>query len=326
MKRLATGLAISAVLAASCSSSGGTDEIFDELGLSEDETACFETEFDDRGLDLDSVLTATRDELSSDELQTVLDISAACTSDERTAATDEPATDNDNDDANDNDKANEDGENSPRLDPELNEFEQAFVDGLVESGGTLEVALCLLTEFDAAGIEILDLAEFGLMGGAEPTSEMMAAVFRCGDEIADSGAFDATNLFGGGSGDTYGDDPVLDALWDDCAAGDLTACDALWLSSPVDSTYEAFGSTCGDTTSDRYGNCAEDTETATRDTYGDDPVLDALWDDCAAGDLTACDALWLSSPVDSTYEAFGSTCGDRSPEQAYGTCETTLGS
>lgn len=45
--------------------------------------------------------------------------------------------------------------------------------------------------------------------------------------------------------------------------------------------------------------------------YGDDPVLDALWDACAAGDGSACDELWESSPVGSAYEEFGVTCGER---------------
>jgi hypothetical protein len=56
--------------------------------------------------------------------------------------------------------------------------------------------------------------------------------------------------------DTYGDDPVLDSLWDACADGDLEACDTLYFDSPVDSEYEHFGSTCGDTTEERSGSCA----------------------------------------------------------------------
>ena len=44
-------------------------------------------------------------------------------------------------------------------------------------------------------------------------------------------------------------------------------------------------------------------------TYGDDAYLDGLWDDCAAGDMTACDALYQESPIGSEYETFGDTCG-----------------
>jgi len=45
--------------------------------------------------------------------------------------------------------------------------------------------------------------------------------------------------------------------------------------------------------------------------YGDDPYLDSLWDGCTAGDADACDALYVESPVGSSYEEFGATCGGR---------------
>jgi hypothetical protein len=45
--------------------------------------------------------------------------------------------------------------------------------------------------------------------------------------------------------------------------------------------------------------------------YGDDPQLDALYDDCAAGDGTACDDLYVQSTPGSEYEQFAGTCGDR---------------
>lgn len=50
---------------------------------------------------------------------------------------------------------------------------------------------------------------------------------------------------GAGVADGYGDDPALDALWDQCAAGDGAACDDLYLESPFGSAYEEFGDTCG---------------------------------------------------------------------------------
>ncbi len=45
--------------------------------------------------------------------------------------------------------------------------------------------------------------------------------------------------------------------------------------------------------------------------YGEDAALDLLWDGCEAGDGAACDELWESAPVDSRYEEFGVTCGNR---------------
>jgi hypothetical protein len=45
--------------------------------------------------------------------------------------------------------------------------------------------------------------------------------------------------------------------------------------------------------------------------YGDDPELDALYDDCAGGDAAACDDLYINSAAGSEYEQFGGTCGNR---------------
>ena len=47
----------------------------------------------------------------------------------------------------------------------------------------------------------------------------------------------------------------------------------------------------------------------TEATYGSDPFLDALWDDCDAGDMAACDQLFVESPLGSGYEDFGYECG-----------------
>jgi len=47
---------------------------------------------------------------------------------------------------------------------------------------------------------------------------------------------------------------------------------------------------------------------------GDDPRLDALWDQCAAGYGGACDQLFDQAPLGSAYESFAATCGNRSSE------------
>ena len=118
--------------------------------------------------------------------------------------------------------------------------------------------------------------------------------------------------------DTYGDDADLDALWDACEAEDWEACDDLYWDSPINSEYEEFGDTCGNRQATDTGlNCvsafAEETQTPTGDagSYGDDPELDALWDACEAEDWDACDDLYWDSPIDSEYEEFGDTCGNR---------------
>ncbi|HVN51940.1 MAG TPA: hypothetical protein VMT43_10930, partial [Acidimicrobiales bacterium] len=53
--------------------------------------------------------------------------------------------------------------------------------------------------------------------------------------------------------------------------------------------------------------------------HGQDPVLDALWARCAAGDGAACDELFDQSPIGSEYERFALTCGGRTPQMACAT-------
>ena len=62
-----------------------------------------------------------------------------------------------------------------------------------------------------------------------------------------------------------------------------------------------------------------------RQTYGDDADLDALWDACAAGGWASCDQLYRESPIDSPYEDFGSTCGDRVKAGTWGGCVVEMG-
>lgn len=90
-----------------------------------------------------------------------------------------------------------------------------------------------------------------------------------------------------------------------CRAGDEVACDVAYAISPVDSEEEAIGGSCagrGETFCSGY-----DPETSTASSYGDDPLLDELYDLCVADDNDACLALYLISPVDSEYEAVGLT-------------------
>lgn len=60
---------------------------------------------------------------------------------------------------------------------------------------------------------------------------------------------------------------------------------------------------------------------------GDDPTLDALYDQCALGSGQACDDLFDLAPVGSEYESFAITCGNRTTERRcadrYGLPEAT---
>ena len=329
MKRLMIALSAVVVFAAAC---GGSDsetasDVLAELGLSDSEMACFEEQFASSGLDMDEVLSSNPDDLTAEERQTVIDIAADCAAAQAIA----DAVDDDTDD--DADGGTEGDTDAPaettttvetttttapadeaRTYDDLSGFEQAFVDGITESGGSVEAGICILDEFEAAGISLLEVME---LATEEPTPEMLAAIFSCGEELLDAGLFD-----GAGAGDTYGDNASLDLLWDQCAAGDLGACDELYWTSPVGSEYEAFGSTCGETSTLTRGNC-ETTDSGggvEGGNYGDDPTLDALWDSCAGGDLAACDTLWFDSPIGSEYEAFGGSCGGLESSSQFGTC------
>ncbi|MEV7971686.1 DUF4190 domain-containing protein [Cellulomonas sp. NPDC089187] len=109
------------------------------------------------------------------------------------------------------------------------------------------------------------------------------------------------------------------ALRAECAAGEMTSCDDLYVSSPLYSDDEAFADTCAGRHPVGSGmSCDELDNAATIPlAYGDDPTLDALYDDCEAGDLTACDDLYAQSPGSSAYLDFGGSCGDRGSDSRW---------
>ena len=142
-------------------------------------------------------------------------------------------------------------------------LEQAFFDGMSEEGVARTTARCVLRELQSDGYGPTDLAIAG-MYSADPSPSTLGAMERCGlsqppqgndDCEGDTTCGQPTTVTGG----AYGDDPFLDALHDDCAAGDMQACDDLYWQSPIGSQYEAFGDTCGDTVmSGQFGRCEEE--------------------------------------------------------------------
>ena len=61
-------------------------------------------------------------------------------------------------------------------------------------------------------------------------------------DVVENNLDDITNNL---TGDSYGDNATLDALWDACTAENWQACDDLYMQSDVGSGYEAYGDTCG---------------------------------------------------------------------------------
>jgi hypothetical protein len=283
-----------------------------ELGF-EDETAdCLIEELDARGLGIEDVtddatadgMPAGAEEAMDACLRTALDDLTdddGADDDDVARIVEDDAVDADDDDADAD--ADDDGDIMTRP---LTLLEQAFVDGAMEEGASEDAARCVLGEFNDRGIDMLDLAT---LGEDEMPDDLLSAMFACGDELIESGAFDFTDTEGV---DDYGDDAELDALHDACTAGDSEACDELYWQSPFGSGYEAYGATCGNT-APQGSDCTAGSDGGSDavDDYGSDAELDALYDACTAGNGEACDELFWTSPVDSAYEAYGDTCGGR---------------
>lgn len=119
-----------------------------------------------------------------------------------------------------------------------------------------------------------------------------------------------------------GDDPVMDELWAQCEDDDWQACDDLFDRSMPGSEYEEFADSCGgDSEGGTY--CTDLFGEAWPSRYGDDKVMDRLWDGCADAEWLTCDHLYVVAPTGSEYEEFGATCGDRGP--AEGSCVQRYG-
>jgi hypothetical protein len=102
--------------------------------------------------------------------------------------------------------------------------------------------------------------------------------------------------------DGYGDDALLDGLWERCAEGSIEACETLADAAPSESEYESFGRTCGWLDD----GCAQ--LESHPFTYGDDAGFDRLWDACEVGDLGSCAQLYEIASPESEYAALGASC------------------
>lgn len=58
---------------------------------------------------------------------------------------------------------------------------------------------------------------------------------------------------------------------------------------------------------------------------GQDPELDRLAEECAAGRFAACDTLFFNSAQESEYEAYGDSCGGRNVPPSEELCTTLYG-
>lgn len=214
--------------------------------------------------------------------------------------------------------------------PILDHLHDSCVDGFLTDCDSLYFASPPGTDYElmaitcgGRGTEHYGTCEIDLGGGSDTDIDTEI-------EVEDlTGLFDGILVFG--------DDPALDALWTSCAGGDMVACDQLFFTSPIGSSYETFGDTCGNTSPSTSGGCTAgfatdgddaggtgDSAASSGNDYGDHDGFDALWDACGAGSHDACDDLWGMSPIGSGYETFGDTCGDTTVGAAGG-CSAEFG-
>jgi len=129
--------------------------------------------------------------------------------------------------------------------------EDEFRTQLVDQGMSTDEANCIIEGLAEAGIALDDMTDQAL-GDNDPPAEAIDVSVGC----LLGGITDDTNLDTIMSdADNYGDDPTLDAMWDQCEAGDGAACDELYFSSPFGSAYESFGDTCGNRFEDPPFSC-----------------------------------------------------------------------
>lgn len=128
--------------------------------------------------------------------------------------------------------------------------------------------------------------------------------------------------------DEAGEDAFADTDWDAAdpppeLIGALLDVGLTRLADECEISSDTFGAGGSDDGGETPSTDGGDGGDGGEGSYGSDPELDALYDDCAAGDYQACDDLFFQSPSDSEYEQFGDTCGDRNEPSS--TCVALYG-
>ena len=133
---------------------------------------------------------------------------------------------------------------------------------------------------------------------------------RGGREDAEAaGEIDLAEGFGLGGAEQ------LEGLLGDCQDGNDLACDILFQISAFDSDEENAALTCGGRSDTEVTFCTDGIDADgdgelvfDPDSAGLDRVVEACQVD---GNMTACDFLYYRSPIDSSFQEIGGTCGGR---------------
>jgi len=211
------------------------------------------------------------------------------------------------------------GDAAPGTNAEFDDLWVGCSDGVAQDCLSLEN----VTLFDD---ELKDYQLFALSCGGRVIVEIDCGLWIDGESLVSDTGLVASPETGSAP---PGTDAALDALWELCTAEDAQACNDLYFDSPVGSAYEAYGYSCGGR-DEAGGSCSDLLGGGEPADFGfdldaipdpgspppgTDAVLDALWEDCGAGSAGACDNLYFDSPLDSVYEAYGFTCGGRTPNE-----------
>ncbi len=173
--------------------------------------------------------------------------------------------------------------------------EAAAIAAIVDTELSLDEQRCVLQGLVDTGIEPTDIISDTLT--PDQDGELMAAALECVDDLSQIDAFVDSFIAGAAESGT-----VLSHEEARCAiqALDLDDVDAAIL----------------DCLGERVGSA---------DRYGDDPVLDLLWDQCESGNAQTCDELYRDAPIGSNYEEYGRTCAGALPDSVGLECFEELG-
>jgi hypothetical protein len=140
---------------------------------------------------------------------------------------------------------------------------QAIIEGAVtgkQDAELLAIAVTCVVDLASVPAFVQTVIDASAESGTPFTeTEAVCVIRRMADADPVTAAADCLNIPTGAVGTTngavndYGDDAVLDLLWDACEGGNSQACDDLYLSAPLETEYLEFARTCAGQLPDSVG-------------------------------------------------------------------------
>lgn len=180
--------------------------------------------------------------------------------------------------------------------PEATPEQAEAIGSLIDADLTAEEQRCILEELIATGIPPEAILDGSITGDQD--AELLAIAVSCVDDLASVPAFVQSVIDASAeSGEPFTEEEAI------CVIGKMADDD------PVTAAAD----------------CIESADPLTVDDYGDDPILDRLWDACDDGNNQACDELFGTAPLGSAYLDFAQTCAGRLPDSVGLRCFLDLG-